>query len=127
MHDLTNCTVKDLISVLMNYPMDMSVSIMGEPFPAIVREESGLHIDSQKYFEENETFELPLHATYIHEDRPNWERCSELMTNAIHALFDADEETAIEWCEEQDMSESELRYTGIDARIEEYEEDDGNG
>ncbi len=64
---------------------------------------------------------ISVFVGYKHSDRPNYDRCSELMTNAIHAMFDTDAESAKEWCEEQDMTESELRYTGADARIDELE------
>lgn len=72
-----------------------------------------------KYYDDREPVEvIALDVGYRDSDRPNYDRSVELMTNAINALFDSDKETAKEWCKEQGMSESEMRFTGAANRIQ---------
>ena len=63
------------------------------------------------------------------ENKISWDRLSELATDAIYGMFEAEPYDAVEFCREKDLSETEIEYLIADChkkyfKDEETENDD---
>lgn len=56
----------------------------------------------------------------------SWDRLSDLATDAIYGMFEAEPYDAVEFCKEKDLSETEIEYLISDCHRKYFNEEDSN-